>query len=51
MRPWGDGPRACPCGAAADPCPICNKVQEDDIPELPAGFVSDVKRSWPWWWG
>jgi hypothetical protein len=42
--PWGDGPRACPCGAAGEPCPLCNNVADGEVPEMPEGFVTIVKR-------
>jgi len=43
-RPWQDGPRACACGAPGIPCPICNRTEDGEIPELPDGFVVDIKR-------
>jgi len=36
-RPWL-GPRECGCGAAGAPCPICNRSDEDHVPEMPDGF-------------
>lgn len=36
-RSW-DGPHACGCGAAGDPCPRCNALSEADRPRPPAGF-------------
>jgi len=44
-RPWVDSPRGCQCGAPGDPCPVCNKTDEDTEPELPEGFVVDKRRS------
>src|SRR5579862_4265431 len=40
-RPW-DGPRACGCGAPGDPCPVCNRVEGDQVPEMPDGFRVDL---------
>jgi hypothetical protein len=45
-RPWL-GDRACTCGGAGMPCPICNRterVDPDDLPDMPEGFVVEVKR-------
>jgi hypothetical protein len=42
-RPW-EGPRACDCGGAGAPCPVCNRPDDDAIPEMPEGFVVDIKR-------
>jgi hypothetical protein len=42
--PWEDGPRACPCGAAGKPCPLCNQVEDGDVPEMPEGFITIAKR-------
>ncbi len=39
--PW-EGPRACGCGAPGEPCPVCNRVEGDQIPELPEGFRVDI---------
>ncbi|WP_156526917.1 hypothetical protein [Bradyrhizobium sp.] len=36
-RPW-DGPNACGCGAAGDPCPDCNDAAPGDMPLLPKGL-------------
>ncbi len=36
-RPW-EGPRACGCGGAGAPCPVCNQGSE---PEMPEDFVPD----------
>ena len=40
-RPWGDGPHACPCGAAGMPCPRCNQRAEGQAPATAAGEVQD----------
>ncbi|MBR0855685.1 hypothetical protein [Bradyrhizobium liaoningense] len=48
-RPWL-GERACDCGGAGVPCPICNRTDvedPDDIPEMPEGFVPDTVRKKP----
>jgi hypothetical protein len=37
------GPRACDCGAAGEPCPVCNASEP---PQLPAGFKLDVDKGW-----
>lgn len=36
-RPW-EGPRACGCGGAGEPCPVCNSTTSDELPLLPKGF-------------
>ncbi|WP_035968758.1 hypothetical protein [Bradyrhizobium sp. WSM1417] len=36
-RPW-DGPKACGCGGAGEPCPNCNDAAHDELPVLPKGF-------------
>jgi hypothetical protein len=36
-RPW-DGPTACGCGGAGEPCPDCNNAGPDGLPVLPKGF-------------
>jgi hypothetical protein len=38
--PWGDGARACPCGA------VGNNFEEGAIPEMPEGFVTRAKLDW-----
>jgi hypothetical protein len=38
-RPW-EGPRACGCGAPGDPCPVCNRADQDIEPEMPEDFVA-----------
>jgi hypothetical protein len=40
----GEVPRACGCGGAGAPCPVCNRQDDDAIPEMPEGFVVDIKR-------
>jgi hypothetical protein len=30
--------------APSQPCPVCNWVDEDIVPELPEAFVVDAKR-------
>jgi hypothetical protein len=45
-RPWL-GDRACGCGGAGAPCPVCNRTDPgdpDDLPEMWEGFVAMVKR-------
>jgi hypothetical protein len=45
--PW-EGPRACGCGGAGDPCPICNRGDSsdpNDVPEMPADFVPKARRN------
>ena len=42
-RPWEGGPRACGCGATGEPCPVCNRKNDDDLPEMADGFVVDTK--------
>jgi hypothetical protein len=37
-RPWGIK-GGCPCGGPGDPCPVCNNVDEDEVPELAEDFV------------
>jgi hypothetical protein len=44
------GDHACGCGGAGAPCPTCNRTDPDnpnDLPDLPEGFVVDVKREGP----
>jgi hypothetical protein len=44
-RPW-DGPHACGCGAPGDHVPGL-RVDNDTLPELPEGFIIDVKaKDW-----
>jgi hypothetical protein len=44
--PW-EGPRACGCVAPGEPCPVCNRVDDDTLPELPEGFIVDIKaKDW-----
>ncbi|NOJ43032.1 hypothetical protein [Bradyrhizobium australiense] len=42
------GDRACDCGGAGAPCPVCNQVDPadpDDMPEMPDDFIpDDAKR-------
>ncbi|QOZ71120.1 hypothetical protein WN72_36050 [Bradyrhizobium arachidis] len=33
-RPW-EGSKACGCGGAGAPCPVCNRVGPDEMPLLP----------------
>ena len=40
-RPW-EGPRACTCGGAGMPCPVCNTKEP---PEMPAGFRVTIDSS------
>jgi hypothetical protein len=43
-KPW-EGPRACGCGGAGMPCPVCNnRFDEDTEPELPDDFEIDRRR-------
>ncbi len=42
--PWIDSPRGCRCGAAGDPCPFCNRIDQDAVPEMPDDFVTTAKR-------
>lgn len=39
-RPW-EGERACGCGGAGMPCPVCNS-SEVTLPEMPDSFVKDL---------
>lgn len=41
-RPW-EGPRACGCGGAGAPCPVCNHGTEPEMPDdfVPAKIVRD----------
>jgi hypothetical protein len=39
-RPW-DGPKACGCGGAGDPCLACNDAAPDEMP-LPPGFENSI---------
>src|ERR1700756_4011813 len=43
-RQW-DGAHACGWGAPSEPCPLCNRADEDTVPELPDGFVVDIKNA------
>jgi len=43
-----DGPQACGCGAPGDPCPLCDKPCEDELPKLPEGFTVDYDRDKGW---
>jgi hypothetical protein len=36
-KPWL-GDHACECGGAGMPCPVCNRSDADNPPELPEGF-------------
>jgi hypothetical protein len=38
------GDRACTCGGAGMPCPICNPSDEVTAPKMPEGFQVDVKN-------
>jgi hypothetical protein len=40
-RPWL-GARACGCGGAGAPCPICNAGDDATVPELPEGLLADA---------
>jgi hypothetical protein len=40
-RPW-EGPKACGCGGAGEPCPDCNKAAPDEMPVLPKGFDNSL---------
>jgi hypothetical protein len=42
-QPW-EGEFACPCGGAGMPCRHCSMSGQDEEPELPAGFETDVKK-------
>ncbi|UQD69343.1 hypothetical protein JEY40_25360 [Bradyrhizobium japonicum] len=42
-RPW-DGPRACTCGGAGAPCPVCNVTGEGEVPRMPKGFQVEVDK-------
>src|SRR4051812_14398200 len=42
-RPW-DGPKACGCGGAGEPCPDCNDAAPDELPVLPEGFEPDSHK-------
>jgi hypothetical protein len=42
-RPWGSE-CGCPCGAAGDPCPICNRSDAQTVPAVPHGFVAEAAR-------
>jgi hypothetical protein len=45
-RPW-EGDRACGCGAAGAPCPICNPSDGEKPPRMPSGFkVAVDKKGW-----
>jgi hypothetical protein len=46
--PWEDGgPRACGCGVAGEPCPVCNVPDDGATPELPEGFRIDMdEKGW-----
>ena len=40
-RPWL-GARACGCGGAGAPCPICNAADAAIVPNMPEGFQPDT---------
>jgi hypothetical protein len=40
-KPWL-GDRACDCGGAGAPCPICNATDELTAPEMPEGFQPTI---------
>jgi hypothetical protein len=40
-KPWL-GARACGCGGAGAPCPICNASDDATVPDLPEGFQADT---------
>jgi len=42
--PWGEGQRVCRCGAPGEPCPACNRVDGDTVPEMPDGFIPDLEN-------
>lgn len=45
-RPWA-GPRACGCGAAGIPCPLCNVSEDGEAPRMPDGFeIEDNDEGW-----
>ena len=39
-----DGPRACDCGGAGAPCPVCNGPAEGDVPRIPEGFRVEIDK-------
>jgi hypothetical protein len=43
--PW-EGDFGCKCGAPGEPCPICNRADDETTPELPEGFKIDKKIDW-----
>jgi hypothetical protein len=40
-KPWL-GDRACSCGGAGAPCPICNATDELTAPKTPEGFQPTI---------
>ena len=40
------GERACECGGAGSPCPLCNRPGESEALRLPKGFKTMIKRGW-----
>jgi hypothetical protein len=47
QRPWGDVQGACCCGAPGEPCPVCNRVEADEVPKMPEGFRVDMdEKGW-----
>jgi hypothetical protein len=46
-QPWEDSPRSCCCGAPGEPCPVCNRVEDDEVPEIPEGLRVDIdQKGW-----
>ena len=43
-RPWGSHMKGCTCGAPGEPCPVCNRPDDETAPKMPEGFVLDTKN-------
>jgi hypothetical protein len=42
-QPW-EGERACGCGGAGAPCPMCNSSEHSATPRMPDGFKTEVDK-------
>jgi len=36
--------KGCTCGAPGEPCPVCNRPDDETAPKMPEGFVLDTKN-------
>lgn len=46
LLPWATSPRGCHCGAAGDPCPICNRdLLETEPPAIDPADIEDAREA------